>query len=141
MGYDESPRPVLGLAINTPDGLRTPDDDYPLVTKSAAGNIYTTTISGTTSEAIEFNKECRVAQVLSPSGLAATTFTFLGSIDGVTYTQCYDQYGQAVSIKPTDDAFTLIEPLTGVLLGALRYMKIVSSATQDIELTVVTAGN
>ena len=127
-------------AATDTSGVRYVSDSFGLPSKgSLRGTSYTSTIASTTTTgtAITIASGYRVSEIITPSTWTAATLAFQGSDDGTNYTDLYDQYGTKISITPVAGASSMIDPLVGLLLGAPKYLKIISSVTQASTVAVV----
>lgn len=121
-------------------GIRYVSDTYGLPSKgSLRGTSYTSTIaaSAATGTAITIASGYRVSEIVVPATWTTATLSFQGSDDGTTYTDLYDQYGMKLSITPVAGASSMVEATTGLLLGAPKYLKIVSSVNQTSDAAVI----
>lgn len=72
--------------------------------------------------------------VYAPASISGTSITFTASYDGVTFVPVYDGLGAALSLTIASSEYIPFDPAK---FAGIRYLKIVSSATETSKTFVI----
>ncbi len=92
----------------------------------------------TTSDALNMGAIGQAAiGLMTPAALTGTTFTFLGSLDGSTYSAVYDKTGVQYSLTVSTSRYIVLPPADFV---GIPYLKVIGGSSEggDRILTIVT---